>query len=97
MPHGMIRVAPAPCTQSLCARLPALPLQAAASRTARLSERAPNPDRARSQSRAQAAKEAYVPAVTAAPETATWDPEGLLSRTPAAGGHFARRERKQRE
>ena len=45
--------------------------------------------------RAQAAKEAHIPAVTPAPETATWDPNGILSRTPAAGGHFARRDRKQ--
>lgn len=45
--------------------------------------------------RAQAAKEAHIPAVTPAPETPTWDPEGLLSRVPASGGHFARRERKQ--
>jgi len=43
---------------------------------------------------AQAAKEAHIPAVTPVPETPTWDPEGLLSRVPA-GGHFARRERKQ--
>ena len=42
---------------------------------------------------AQATKEAYIPAVTQGPETATWDPEGLLSRVPASGGHFARRER----
>ncbi len=45
--------------------------------------------------RAQAAKEAHIPAVTPVPETPTWDPEGLLSRVPASGGHFARRERKQ--
>ncbi|DBA98558.1 TPA: hypothetical protein ACH3X1_014361 [Trebouxia sp. C0004] len=44
---------------------------------------------------AQAAKEAHIPGVTPAPETPTWDPEGLLSRVPASGGHFARRERKQ--
>ncbi len=44
---------------------------------------------------AQAAKEAHIPAVTPVPETPTWDPEGLLSRVPASGGHFARRERKQ--
>lgn len=45
--------------------------------------------------RAQAAKEAHIAAVTPVPETPTWDPEGLLSRVPASGGHFARRERKQ--
>ncbi|KAA6420781.1 MAG: PBCV-1 prolyl 4-hydroxylase (ISS) [Trebouxia sp. A1-2] len=43
----------------------------------------------------QAAKEAHIPAVTPAPEIPTWDPEGLLSRVPASGGHFAERERKQ--
>ncbi|KAL3152904.1 hypothetical protein ABBQ38_012210 [Trebouxia sp. C0009 RCD-2024] len=97
MPHAMVRRVQTPCTHSFGAPLLARPIQAAASCSARLSERPPSEHRARSHTRVQAAKEAHVPAVTAAPETATWDPEGLLSRTPAAGGHFARRERKQSE
>lgn len=48
---------------------------------------------ASSQVRADSSKQAQIPAITPAPETATWDPEGLLSSTPASGGHFARRER----
>lgn len=95
MPHATVRPVQAPCTSSLGAPLLARPLQAAASCTERLLERPPSEHRARSHTRVQAAKEAHVPAITAAPETATWDPEGLLSRIPAAGGHFARRERKQ--
>lgn len=45
---------------------------------------------------ALAAKEASIPALTSNRETATWDPEGLLSRTPMSGGHFDRRDRKQK-
>ena len=45
---------------------------------------------------ALAAQEASIPALTSNPETATWDPEGLLSRTPVSGGHFDRRDRKQK-
>ena len=90
----MVRAAQAPCTHKSGTSLLARPLQAAASRCARLSERPPSEHRAQSHTRTQAAKEAHIPAVTAAPEAATWDPEGLLSRIPAAGGHFVRRERK---
>ena len=72
-----------------------LPLQLVARCTARHSVNRSFDNRSPCSLSAHAAKDAHVPAVTPAPETATWDPEGLLSRIPAAGGHFARRERNQ--
>lgn len=95
MPHATPPSALAPCMLCGGAKMPALPLQPAAWHSPRRSMKKSFGDLPPCGVRAHPAKDAQIPAVSPVPETATWDPEGLLSRTPAAGGHFARRERKQ--
>ena len=75
------------------AQMQALPVQVPASYRSRRFDRNVVSHRRSRSIRVQASKQAHVPAVTPAPEAATWDPEGLLSRIPAGGGQFARRER----
>ena len=93
MPHAAGSLPTAICMPPSSSQLSARCVQLAASARKLAKQQMCMPQGRRTQ--AQAAREAQVPAVTPSvtPETASWDPEGLLSSIPAGGGHFARRER----